>query len=242
MEKQYIKELFKLINKYSYAKMTVYEYRDSFPAAFEKATPELEAFIKGSSSAIYEIIDDCNIIKRELAGIKDPEPIPDENYLPPSTTTIKYNSARVLPLLEDLIWEGQQPTDLELTQGDFYSFTETEHNGKGLYDGYKESLSDSFKNQPEKAQAFDNVFNPAKIAFGGDNAFNPTKIAFGGDNNLYSAFETLYSSKDSYTDKASDNAKEDEKQNGGMKFCPYCGNKLTVPDAKFCPNCGNKIN
>lgn len=30
-------------------------------------------------------------------------------------------------------------------------------------------------------------------------------------------------------------------QPNGSAFCPYCGGKLTGPDAKFCANCGQKL-
>ncbi|MGN0796348.1 MAG: zinc ribbon domain-containing protein [Christensenellales bacterium] len=222
MEKYYIKELFKLINKHTYAKITIYEYRDSFPAAFEKAIPELEELkIQHPSwrSSIDSVIENCEVIKSELAGVRKPEFIPGEPHLDPPSIIIDDFGTRVLPTLEDLIWEGQPCTDPELRQGN-------------LYDTYQEAIAEKAKTQPKETQAFDNIFNPLKNFLGEDN---------GG---LFSSFNTLFSSgKNDNADKVSDSAKEVGNQNGGgMKFCPYCGNKLAVSDAKFCPNCGNKIN
>lgn len=225
MEKQYIKELFKLINKHTYAKITVYEYRDSFPAVFKNAIPELQA-IKierpSWSGAINEVISNCEVIKKELAKVTEPEFIPGESHLPPTTIVIDDFGTRTLPILEDVIWEGQPCTDPELRQGN-------------LYETYKEVVTEKAKTQPKKAQAFDNVFNPLKNILG-ENSLG-----------LFSSLDTLFSSNKTDEDSAqndynANDVVEEENRNGGIKFCPYCGNKLTVAGAKFCPNCGKSLN
>lgn len=227
MEKQNIKELFKLINKHQYAKINTYEYRDFFPATFKNAIPELQALkIKHPSwsGPIDDVIKNCEDIESELSEIKEPEFVPGKPTLPPCTIHINELGGRNLEILEDLIWEGQPCTDPELRQGNFY-------------ETYKDIVAEKAKTQPKKAQAFDNVFNPLKNFLGENNL------------GLFSSLDTLFSSNDNkedsdendYASSSSDEV-ETESQNGGIKFCPYCGNKLTVASAKFCPNCGKSLN
>ena len=176
------------------------------------------------SGPIDDVIKNCEDIESELSEIKEPEFVPGKPTLPPCTIHINELGGRNLEILEDLIWEGQPCTDPELRQGNFY-------------ETYKDIVAEKAKTQPKKAQAFDNVFNPLKNFLGENNL------------GLFSSLDTLFSSNDNkedsdendYASSSSDEV-ETESQNGGIKFCPYCGNKLTVAGAKFCPNCGKSLN